>query len=142
MKGFLADMLSILPLVGLRVFEQPSHPVTRQHMLFLKAKGVEARGYEAPDGFVVFKDSQAVTREVPSILTYQSSLRADLLNQGVVEPRDEKWLFAQDYVFSSPSTAAAVILGRNANGRIEWKDEKGRTLRGIQESTASQAVQP
>lgn len=36
------------------------------------------------------------------------------------------------YVFSSPSTAAAVVLGRSANGRTQWKDEKGRTLKELQ----------
>jgi hypothetical protein len=29
--------------------------------------------------------------------------------------------FARDYVFASPSAAAAVVTGRNANGRIEWR---------------------
>jgi len=41
--------------------------------------------------------------------------------------------FTQDYAFSSPSTAAAVVLGRSANGRIEWKDGLGRTLKELQE---------
>lgn len=40
--------------------------------------------------------------------------------------------FSQDYAFSSPSTAAAVLLGRSANGRIEWKDAQGRTLKELQ----------
>jgi hypothetical protein len=30
------------------------------------------------------------------------------------------------------STAAAVVLGRSANGRVEWKDAKGRTLKELQ----------
>jgi len=44
--------------------------------------------------------------------------------------------FTQDYSFSSPSTAAAVVLGRSANGRIEWKDAQGRTLKELQEAEA------
>jgi hypothetical protein len=31
--------------------------------------------------------------------------------------------FARDQVFASPSAAAAVIIGRQANGRVEWKAE-------------------
>ncbi|WP_374519683.1 DUF4357 domain-containing protein [Hydrogenophaga sp.] len=38
----------------------------------------------------------------------------------------------QDDSFSSPSTAAAVVLGRGANGRIEWKDAQGLTLKELQ----------
>jgi hypothetical protein len=30
-------------------------------------------------------------------------------------------VFADNVAFDSPSAAAAVVLGRNANGRIEWK---------------------
>jgi Domain of unknown function (DUF4357) len=46
--------------------------------------------------------------------------------------------FSQDYSFSSPSTAAAVVLGRSANGRVEWKAVDGRTLKEIQEAEAGQ----
>ena len=33
-----------------------------------------------------------------------------------------------DYVFPSPSTAAAMFLGGSANGWTEWKNDKGQTL--------------
>jgi len=37
-----------------------------------------------------------------------------------------------DYLFSSPSSAAAVVLGRNANGLMEWKDNQGKELKAIE----------
>jgi hypothetical protein len=46
--------------------------------------------------------------------------------------------FTQDYTFSAPSTAAAVVLGRSANGRVEWKGADGRTLKELQEAEAGQ----
>lgn len=36
-----------------------------------------------------------------------------------------------DYIFSSPSTAAAMFLGGNANGWTEWKNNEGKTLSKI-----------
>ena len=39
---------------------------------------------------------------------------------------------AQDYSFDSPSTASGVLLGRTSNGRVDWKDNEGRTLKEIQ----------
>lgn len=36
--------------------------------------------------------------------------------------------FADDYVFDSQSAAAAVVLGRSANGRKEWIKLNGQTL--------------
>ena len=37
----------------------------------------------------------------------------------------------KDYIFSSASAAAAVILGRSANGRREWTKLDGRTIAQI-----------
>ncbi len=42
------------------------------------------------------------------------------------------------YTFSAPSTAAAVVLGLSANGRLQWKAADGRTLKEIQEAEAGQ----
>jgi hypothetical protein len=39
--------------------------------------------------------------------------------------------FESDYLFGSNSTAAGVVLGRKANGRTQWKDANGRTLKEI-----------
>ena len=41
--------------------------------------------------------------------------------------------FIQNFTFSSPSTAACMVLGRSANGRLEWKDGQGRALKALQE---------
>jgi hypothetical protein len=35
----------------------------------------------------------------------------------------------KDYVFSSPNTAAVIVLGRNANGLTEWKLKDGMSLK-------------
>jgi hypothetical protein len=60
-------------------------------------------------------------------------LREDLIKNGVLVSSGDQFVFSQDYAFSSPSTAAAVVLGRSANGRIEWKDTDCRTLKALQE---------
>jgi hypothetical protein len=62
-----------------------------------------------------------------------------LLDQGVIEKEGPIPVFSQDQVFQSPSTAAGVILGRTANGRIEWKASDGRTLKEIQEAVTKSA---
>ncbi len=98
-------------------------------------KGVEAQGYEDPEGrgFVVRTDSQVTKEEVYSIPTHVSDLRKALQEQGVLEDAGEAYRFTEDYIFSSPSTAAGVVLGASSNGRTEWKDSEGRTLKEIQE---------
>jgi hypothetical protein len=133
-ESFLADMLSIFPLLGLTIFEKTV--VTRsgsRHQFKIEAKGIFARGYETPEGFIVLQGSTAVCSEVASIHRYLTDLRKDLQSQGVMISRGDHLEFAQDYLFNSPSTAAGVVQGRSANGRIDWKDNLGRTLKESQE---------
>ncbi|WP_423815735.1 DUF4357 domain-containing protein [Pseudoruminococcus massiliensis] len=47
---------------------------------------------------------------------------------------DEDLKLTRDYIFTSPSLAAAVVMGRNANGRTEWKNEEHKTIKDIEES--------
>jgi hypothetical protein len=58
-----------------------------------------------------------------------------LFEQGVLVDQGEFYTFHQDYTFDSPSTAAATVMGRNANGRIEWKTRNGVTLKELQEQS-------
>jgi hypothetical protein len=140
MDSFLADMLSIFPLVGLTAFERPRAKPGGQALLNLTGKGVTAQGYESPQGFVVIAGSTAVTAETPSIHAYQADLRKELKLQGVLVGDGQFLRFTQDYAFGSPSTAAAVILGRPASGPKEWKDNLGRTLREVQQMMADQTA--
>ena len=123
-ESFLSDILSIFPLLGLTVFEKTAvAKSSNRHEFKIEAKGITARGYETPDGFIVLQGSAVVSDEVPSIHRYMSDLRRDLQSQGVVVSRGDHLEFAQDYLFNSPSTAAGVVQGRTANGRIDWKDK-------------------
>ena len=136
MEVFLGHMLQILPLLGISAFEKPAAAKTaRKNRFFLNAKGLKAEGYESTSGFVVCEGSQAALEAVPSMKTHvrgMYEIREKLISTGVLSPADGSYRFTQDYSFSSPSTAAAVAMGRSANGRIEWKDKSGKTLKAIQ----------
>lgn len=133
-EGFLEDLLLCLPIVGINLFEKARAGATYSRELFLKAKGIEARGVDGSEGFVVRAGSRAVKTEVPSCHAYMVALRRSLLEQGVFALEGDAYRLTQDYTFNSPSTAAGVLLGRSANGRVEWKDAGGRTLKEIQEA--------
>ena len=136
-ESFLQDMLGIFPLLGLSVFEKTtaSTKPRRSQMLHINAKGIKAAGYEDAKGFVVLSGSEMVAEETNSIHGYLSSLRNDLKEQNVVEAQGKKYVFTENYTFSSPSTAAGVIQGRAANGREDWKTDKGITLKQLQTSS-------
>lgn len=137
MQVFLENMLGMLPVLGIQAFEQATTMLATvaETMLTCRGKGMAANGYEATQGFVVKAGSQAVGEFVPSMQQHvrgMYDLREELIGNGVLQREGDHFRFAQDYVFSSPSTAAAVVLGRSANGRIEWKDSRGRALKELQ----------
>ena len=143
MEVFLGHMLGMLPVLGVHAFEQaPKVPAAKAGpVLTCKGKGVQATGYEASQGFVVRAGSQAVADTVPSMALHvrgMFDLRQELIGNGVLGLQGGLYQFTQDYSFSSPSTAAAAVLGRSANGRIEWKAADGRTLKELQEAEAAQ----
>ena len=137
-EAFLQDMLLCLPILGLNVFEKAKAPGEKSRDLILKGKGIEARGQDTAEGFVVRARSLAVKDEAPSIHDYLKELRRALLAQGVFVDEGTHYRLTQDYTFNSPSTAAGVLLGRSANGRTEWKDAQGRTLKEIQEAESGE----
>jgi hypothetical protein len=136
MESFLLDMLSIFPLLGLAVFEKTETTKKAAERLKIKAKGIIAFGYEDAKGFVVEKASQLVREEAPSIPRFMSIRRKDLLGQRVIVEEGEHYVFTQDQVFKSPTMAAGVVLGSSANGRIEWKNLAGKTLKDLQTAAA------
>lgn len=139
MEVFLEHLLGILPVLGIYAFEQPKRTTSssQTETLYVEAKGIQARGYESSQGFIVLSGSQAMIEEQPSAATHARGaveLRAELKERGVIKLEGNALQFTQDFSFSSPSTAASVILGRAANGRTEWKDKQGRVLKAIQEA--------
>lgn len=140
MEVFLSHMLQILPLLGIDAFEQAkAAPPSERLDLLIVAKGVRGHGYESKSGFVVCAGSEVVMETTASMKKHLSGimdLRSDLIERGVIDGSTKPYRFSMDYVFSSPSTAAAVILGRSANGRTEWRDKAGRTLKHLQSAKA------
>lgn len=137
-EGFLEEMLLCLPVLGITHFAKPkSSP--RQIRYQLKGDRCTATGYESPEGFVVLEGSLARAEEVRSFHKYLGDLRSALLKEGIFVPHgDGQYRLTQDYTFSSPSNASAVMLGRTSNGRKDWVTAKGETLREIQERDAEE----
>jgi uncharacterized protein DUF4357 len=136
MDSFLADILSILPLVGLSAFEKPTAATPCKTTLRLRGKGIQAEGYESAQGFVVRSGATAVVEESNSIHRYLTTLRKNLVEQDVLVRDGDFFRLTQDYEFGSPSTAASALLGTPASGPQTWKDNQGRSLKDLQQVDA------
>lgn len=135
MTEFIEDIVFLLSVLGYKIirskFSQTEEKAAT--VLFAKGVGVEAKGKETDEGFIVFEGSQARLEQTKSVSKYEIEARKKLLDLGVLELRDQYYIFTQDYVFTNPSLAAGVVFGRRCNGRTEWKTKSGETLKQIQE---------
>lgn len=96
---------------------------------FCTASGGNGRGLYTPDGFVVLKGSRGRKEMVPSLVgTTSGNMRLSLVDNGVLQAEGDMLVFTADHLFRTPSGAAIALLGRTANGWLEWKNEQGQTL--------------
>lgn len=128
---------TLLATLGQLIFEPlTSHAVsgtdgksTAPDLFFCKGPNAEAIGEYTSEGFVVYKNSSARIETVASIKgTSQERFRNQLVTDGVLSLSGDHYVFTRDHLFSSPSMAAIAVLGRSANGWIEWKAVNGKTL--------------
>lgn len=140
MEVFLQNLLGILPVLSIQAFEQSPHSVAAgTALLKCQGKGIAATGNDTPQGFVVRLGSYASKDNVPSLkqhFPYVCDLRVELVKNGVLKASGNMLQFTQNYTFSSPSMASSIVLGRPSNGRTEWKDASGKTLKQLQEAQA------
>jgi len=139
--GFLEELLLCCPVLGFRAFEQPTgkSAASSRRLFLLKGPEASGQGFESPGGFTVLRGARARIEFANSTLPAFVAARGQLVSQGVFLEGTDCLTLAQDYEFSSPSQASAMLLARSANGRIEWKDAKGATLKEHQERAAAAA---
>ena len=96
-------------------------------------RGAHAQALFAQDGVWVLRGSRMAATMVPSMPPALRAVRQQLLDGAVVRRVGKKLTFAQDHFFPSVSTAAAVVMGRNANGWLEWRNPDGRPLKELRQ---------
>jgi len=106
---------------------------------FCKSSGADGRGMYTSDGFVVLKGSRGRKDIVTSLVgTTSAAHRESLTETGVLAVDGEMLVFTRDHLFRTPSGAAIALMGRTANGWLEWKSKEGVTLDALKR----QAVTP
>ncbi len=138
MEVFLKNVYQLLPVLGIEllvaVSDKPQDGKTGKAIFRCEIKGIKATGCPVPNGFLVLKGSEAVYKERPSVekWPWPKHMRQKLLGDGILIDSGDRFTFAEDTEFASPSAAAAVIHGGHANGLTAWINEKGKTLKEIE----------
>ena len=132
MEEFVENIKMLVNTLGHKVFDEKRDfkPKQKVEIFAIKAaRGADGQGEPTSDGFVVLKGSKAASTIVNSMTPSFVKLRQKLIDEGVLVNKIEYFEFSDDYIFSSPSTAAVMVMGRNANGLSEWKLKDGKTLK-------------
>ena len=123
---------TLLATLGQPIFEPLTNAPTakgEKELFYCKGSGADGVGEYTTEGFVVHKGSKGRAEIVASIQgTSNERLRKQLVSEGIMTAQDGMLVFTRDHLFSSPSMAAMAVMGRSANGWIEWKAANGKTL--------------
>lgn len=132
LEEFIEYVKLLVNTLGHKVFEEKREfkPKQKDEVFFIKAaRGADGQGEPTSDGFVVFKNSKAAATIVNSMTASFITFRQKLIDDSALTNKGGYFEFSDDYIFSSPSAAAAIVMGRNANGLTEWKNINGKTLK-------------
>lgn len=147
MEFFISQARVLLPVLGVNILRPtkpsgqsepgnfvPSVDVSPLFMIQEK-KGADASAQEV-DGEFIVREGSLARATWSGVAVSATKLRQQLEADGVLVAGVDGVTarFTQDVVFKSPSSAAAVVLGRSANGRTEWKLEDGKSYAAWQDS--------
>jgi Domain of unknown function (DUF4357) len=123
---------TLLATLGQPLFEPLTNAPTAKgetEFFYCKGSGADGVGEYTTEGFVVRKGSKGRAEVVASIQgTANERLRNQLVTEGIMAAQGGMLVFTRDHLFSSPSMAAMAVMGRSANGWVEWRATNGKTL--------------
>jgi hypothetical protein len=129
---FLEQIQMILPVLGFNFATplpktnilQPINSDTFTSPIFtFNYAGTLATAQEINGEFVIFEGSTARKAKTNSLADSYTQIRENLLKDEKLKDSDnpDYWIFAQNVLFQSPSTAANIVGGASLNGRQHWK---------------------
>ncbi|MFO7868140.1 MAG: GIY-YIG nuclease family protein [Bacteroidales bacterium] len=143
MEYFLQQIKLILPVMGFNFlisstvtqkdFAEAETKNEVHEKYFIKTRSFNATMTETDHGYIVAKGSEAKKNLSNSCTETYRNMRKKLIETEIMGDSGDKLIFAEDAVFSSPSAASNMILGRNSNGFTEWINKDGMTFKEVQE---------
>ncbi len=139
MEYFREQVKLILPIMGFKflvptVISRTSEPlplktdaVTSAYRI--KSVSFDATMYESEQGYIVSAGSKANKQITPSMSETYRRLRHQLMESNILVEDGEFLKFTQDTIFSSPSAASNIELGRQSAGPLEWINSENKTYK-------------
>lgn len=135
LQEFISNAKLLVNTLGYKAFETIDDSKVKrsddmEYFYIKAARGANAKGLIVSDGFAVMKGSVIASTTVPSMSESLKKRRDSLIKKGII---NENFEFTKDYIFTSPSLAASIVMGRSANGLTEWKNDKNKSIKNLEE---------
>lgn len=119
----------------IKIWKRPEDKATNdmEKITFvLKGKVTSGKGrLLSNEKFEILKGTSIVLEvksDNPSTFRRNKNLIEDLIRKNLIEKLEDRYVFKENYIATSPSAAAILVLGRSANGWVEWKTYEGKLL--------------
>ena len=119
----------------IKIWKRPEDKATNdmEKITFvLKGKVTSGKGrLLSNEKFEILKGTSIVLEvksDNPSTFRRNKNLIEDLIRKNLIEKLEDRYIFKENYIATSPSAAAILVLGRSANGWTEWKTYEGKLL--------------
>ena len=119
----------------IKIWKRPEDKATNdmEKITFvLKGKITSGKGrLLSNEKFEILKGTSIVLEvksDNPSTFRRNKNLIEDLIRKNLIEKLEDRYVFKENYIATSPSAAAILVLGRSANGWTEWKTYEGKLL--------------
>ena len=119
----------------IKIWKRPEDKATNdmEKITFvLKGKITSGKGrLLSNEKFEILKGTSIVLEvksDNPSTFRRNKNLIEDLMRKNLIEKLEDRYVFKENYIATSPSAAAILVLGRSANGWTEWKTYEGKLL--------------
>ncbi|OXS15709.1 methionine sulfoxide reductase A [Zobellella denitrificans] len=151
MEEFIGNLRTLLGVIGHKALEPVArHEKVKQEQVLipnpaeasteqgftLNHKKLKANAIVNNEGIVVLQGSELSAKVNNSLAEGYRKLRQQLQDNDIIADANGRLIFTRDQLFTSPSQAAAIIVGYPMNGRTCWIDKQGRSIKDLEEQTA------
>ncbi|WP_426761580.1 GIY-YIG nuclease family protein [Lysinibacillus fusiformis] len=134
MDEFISNLEMLVNMLGHKLFVEikDTSETNDGEILYIKgARDANAKGVQTQEGFVVLQGSRIASSVVNSYSERLEAKRNDLIRTQKVQIQNGEFVVMEDLLFSSPSLAADIVMGKSANGLTEWKNKYGTILKDL-----------
>lgn len=135
LNSYIEEIKFLLNILWYRFLERlKENNEINENIYFIEKDNIKAKMLINENWYIVFSWSYSKNNETKSLRDTYKKLKNELLDKWIIEFKDNKIFFTKDYVFSSSTAPAQILLWYSVSWPKTWKNKKWETLEDIETS--------